>query len=437
MDKNLTVGSRKISSLFDAGTFVEIGAYIKRRGEAEAYDGVICGYGSISGKLAFAFVQDSDRTNGAFDEAGAKKIEMLYDMAIKNGAAVIGVFDSAGAAVADGSSVLSAYGRFISCVSKASGIVPQIAIYDGLCTGMALTVASMFDISVKVCGKSELYLTATSNNKDVACSIDAENEEEALAATRELIEMLPQNNKDDASVMSGDDAARAVAVNGLTGKALIEALCDNAKFVELDARKSGIVTGFAYFGGTLCGVVANDNTCDAGNIGYIGAKKAADLISLCDRFGISVLTLVDSEGLCDCACPVCTARLASAYANATCAKVTVVVGKAYGAAFTLLGSKSIGADIALALEGSVISVMSPESAVAFLMNDKITADKSREDVEAEWCEKYASAENAAENGDVDDIVDEATLRARICSALYMLAVKADGTPERKYARTPV
>ena len=113
------------------------------------------------------------------------------------------------------------------------------------------------------------------------------------------------------------------------------------------------------------------------------------------------------------------------------------MGKVYGAAFTLLGSKSIGADIALALEGSVISVMSPESAVAFLMNDKITAEKSREDVEAEWCEKYASAQNAAENGDVDDIVDEDTLRARICSALYMLAVKADGTPDRKYARTPV
>ena len=99
MDKNLTVGSRKISTLFDAGTFVEIGAYIKRRGDVEAYDGVICGDGSVSGKLAFAFVQDSDRTNGAFDEAGAKKIEMLYDMAIKNGAAVIGVFDSAGASV--------------------------------------------------------------------------------------------------------------------------------------------------------------------------------------------------------------------------------------------------------------------------------------------------------------------------------------------------
>lgn len=437
MDKNQTVGSQKIASLFDAGSFVEVGAYIKRRGDVDAYDGVICGYGSVSGKLAFAFVQDSDRTKGAFDEAGAKKIEMLYDMAIKNGAPVIGVFDSAGADVLDGSATLSAYGRFISCVAKASGIVPQIAVYDGICTGMALTVANMFDLSVKVAEKAELYLTATAKDKELACSIDAANEAEAFAAVRSLVEILPQNNKDDASLMSGDDAARPVAIDGLTGKALVEALADNGSFTELYAMKSGIVTGFAFFGGTLCGVIASDNTCDAGKIGFIGAKKAAELISFCDRFGISVVTLVDSEGLCDCACPKCVARLASAYANATCPKVTAVVGKAYGAGFTLLGSKSLGADLALATEGAVISVMSPESAVAFLMNDKITADKSRADVEKEWCETYANATCAAEKGDIDDIVKAETLRARICSALYMLATKADGCPDRKYFRTPL
>ncbi len=438
MDKNLTAGSRKISSLFDAGTFVEIGAYIKRRGDAEAYDGVICGYGSVSGKLAFAFVQDSDRTNGAFDDAGARKIEMLYDMAIKNGASVIGVFDSAGAYVAEGSSALSAYGRFIACVARASGVIPQIAVYDGICTGMALTVSNMFDLTVNIEGKSELYLTAASKeNKCFSPALTAKTEDEAYAAVRSLIEILPQNNRDDASQMSGDEAARAVAVSGLTGVELVKALCDNASFTEIFAKESGIVTGFCFFGGTLCGVVASNNACDAGKIGGIGAKKAADLISFCDRFGIAVVTLVDSEGLCDCACGKCTAILASAYANATCPKVTVVTGKAYGAAFTLLGSKSIGADIALALDSAVISVMAPETAVAFLMNDKISAEKSRADVEAEWCEKYASAQNAAENGDIDDIVDEATLRARICSALYMLAVKADGTPDRKYARTPV
>ena len=437
MDKNQTVGNRKIASLFDEGTFVEIGAYIKRSGDSAAYDGVICGYGSVSGKLCFAFVQDSDRTKGAFDEAGARKIEMLYDMAIKNGAPVVGVFDSAGAVVLDGSAALTAYGRFISCVAKASGIIPQIALYDGLCTGMALTVANMFDLSVKVADKAELYLTATSKDKDMLCAIEAENEADAFAAVRNFVEILPQNNKDDASVMSGDDAARSVSVAGLTGKAMVEAIADNGIFTEIYAKESGIVTGFAFFGGTLCGVVASNNQCDAGKLGFLGAKKAADLISFCDRFGISVLTLVDSEGLADCACPKCMARLAMAYANATVPKVTAVVGKAYGAGFTILGSKSLGADLELALENAVISVMSPESAVAFVMNDQITQDKSRSDVEAEWCEKYASAILAAEKGDIDDIVDEATLRARICSALYMLASKADGTPDRKYARTPL
>ncbi len=437
MDKIQTVGKEKIASLFDAGSFVEIGAYIKRSGDSEAYDGVICGYGSVSGKLCFAFVQDSDRTRGAFGEAGARKIEMLYDAAIKNGAPIVGVFDSAGAVVLDGSAALSAYGRFISCVSKASGIVPQIALYDGLCTGMALTVANMFDISVKVEDKAELYLTATAKDKDMLCAIEAKDEAEAFAAVRNLVEILPQNNKDDASVMSGDDAARTVTVSGLTGKALVEALADNGVFTEIYAKDSGIVTGFAFFGGTLCGVVASNKECDGGKLGFLGAKKAADLISFCDRFGISVLTLVDSEGLADCACPKCMARLAMAYSNATVAKVTAVVGKAYGAGFTLMGSKSLGADLEIALESAVISVMSPESAVAFIMNDAITADKSRADVEKEWCEKYASATLAAEKGDIDDIVDEETLRARICSAFYMLSSKADGMPERKYARTPL
>jgi acetyl-CoA carboxylase carboxyltransferase component len=437
MQKDLTVGKSKITSLFDAGSFVEIGAYIKRGGDDSAYDGVVCGYGSIGEKLAFAFVQDSDRTHGAFDEIGAKKIEMLYDMAIKNGAAVIGVFDSAGAVVTDGSAALSAYGRFISSVARASGVVPQIAVLDGLCTGMALTVANMFDFTVKVSDKANLYLIPTSNDKTFACSVEAESEEKAYAAVRELVSILPQNNKDAASVECADSAARLVDINGLTGAKLVCELADGGKFFETDARNSGIVTGFAYFGGTLCGVVASNNECDAGKIGYIGAKKAAELISFCDRFGISVLTLVDSEGLCNCANPTSLAAVASAYANATTAKVTAVVGKAYGAAFTLLGSKSVGADLAVATESAIISVMSPESAVAFLMNDEISHDKSRSEVEAQWCEKYASAEKAAEKGDVDDIVGADTLRARICSALYMLSVKADGAPDRKYARTPV
>lgn len=438
MGRENTVGYDKVKALFDEGTFSEIGAYIKRAGADSAYDGIVCGYGSVSGKLAFAFIQDSDRTNGAFDEIGAKKIEMLYDMAIKNGAAVVGIFDSAGAAVAEGSSVLSAYGRFMSCVAKASGIIPQIALYDGICTGMALTVSNMFDFSVFVEGKSEIYLSAASKEKCFAPSISAKTDAEAYAAIRNLVEILPQNNKDDATVMSGDDAGRAVNVSGLSGKDLVLTLCDNASFTEIGATVGEeAVCGFAFFGGRLCGVIASDASVDGGKISGKAAKKIATLVSFCDRFGISVLTLVDSEGLSDKACGKCTAILAGAYANATCPRITVVTGKAYGAAFTLLGSKSLGADIAYALEGATISVMAPESAVAFLKNDEITADKSREDVEREWCEKYASATAAAEKGDIDDVIVPEALRARICSALYMLSAKADGDIKRKYFRTPV
>ena len=439
MNRKMTVGNEKIACIFDAGTFVELGAYIKRNGENDTYNGVICGYGSVSGKLAFAFVQDSDRLKGAFDCIGAKKIEMLYDMAVKNGAPVIGVFNSAGAVVLDGSEALSAYGRFMSCVSKASGIIPQIAIIDGICTGMALTAASMFDMALSIEGKSVTYMTADSGKeKAIKLAKKCENETQAYEFARELVQILPGNNRDNPAVMSGDDAGRAVAIDGLTGASLVKALCDNGSYTELYAEMGKCVSvGLAFFGGELCGVVCtNKESKKGGKLCGCGAKKAADFISFCDRFGIGVLTLVDSQGIADSEQSEAFGALASAYISASVPKVTLITGKGYGASFTLLGSKSLGADVAIALEGSTISVMSPETAVAFIMNSEISAEKSRSDVEAEWCEKYASAERAAEKGDIDDIIPAEEARARICSALYMLSEKSEGIT-RKYAKTPL
>ncbi len=439
MNKIQTIGNDKISRLFDAGTFVELGAYIKRCGSSETYDGIICGYGAVSGKLAFAFVQDSDRLKGAFDATGAKKIEMLYDSAVKNGAPVIGVFNSSGAVVLDGSEALSAYGRFMSCVGKASGIIPQIAIIDGVCTGMALTVASMFDFAITAEDNAVTYVNCESKKeKAIKIAYKAEDGISAIGFARGLIEVLPSNNHDSATVMSGDDAGRAVNIDGLTGAALVRAICDNGSYTELYASLGNCVsTGLAFFGGELCGVVCtNKDSKKGGRLCGCGAKKAASMIDFCDRFGIGVLTLVDSVGLADSEQSEAFGALASAYINANIPKISVVTGKAYGAAFTLCGSKSLGADIAYALEGATVSVMSPETAVAFLMNDEITKDKTRSDVEAEWCEKYASAERAAEKGDIDDIIPAEEIRARICSALYMLASKTEGNC-RKYARTPL
>ena len=165
------------------------------------------------------------------------------------------------------------------------------------------------------------------------------------------------------------------------------------------------------------------------------AEKAAKLVRFCDSFNIPVVTLVDSEGIEQSAderlAPSC-ARLAAAYLDADCAMVSALVGKAYGASYVLLGTRALGADIALATEGALISTMPPESAVAFVWNDKITNSESREDIEAKWNEEYANAELAAANGDIDDVVAPEELRARICAALYMLASKADGIPSKKH-----
>ena len=433
MEKQNTKGRERMLSLFDAGTFVEMGAYIRRRGdkENEAYDAVLTGYGSVDGKLAFAFVQDSDKNAGALDSVGAEKISRLYEQAVKSGAPVIGVFDGAGAVVYDGASALAAYGKVMKCVSDASGIIPQIAYVSGVCLGMAATVAAMFDITVAVENVSELYVSAPAGNLDAngMAAVYSETEVDAVATVRMLVDLLPRNNKDVASVEPSDDVNRSVI--GANGDVCPAYFADNLTVMNLyDGFGKEATTALARMGGETVGMISLK-----GRLTAKGARKAAKLVSFCDSFSLPVVTLVDSEGVdtaADAELAPALGKLAKAYITATTAKVTAVMGKAYGASFTLMGSRALGADLALATPESVISVMDPEAAVAFVWNDKITTDKSRAEVEAEWKEVYASATIAAESGDIDDIVPAEELRARIISALYMLAEKVDGMPDRKH-----
>ncbi len=445
MEKQETKGRKDMIALFDAGTFVEMGAYVRRQGDEEPYDAVLCGYGSIGGNLVFAFVQDSDRKSGALDDVGAAKIEKLYEQAMNVGAPVIGLFDSAGAVVADGASALSAYGRVMKCVSNASGIIPQIALITGVAIGLSSVIASMFDITMTVKGASEISFNhAAVRDEDKTgyaeahglSAINVEHMRAAASTVRDLITLLPRNNRDVADVESRDNPARSVAVEDLTGHALIAAVADRGRVVDLyDNFAPEMVTALCAIGGRTCGVIATDASINDGKLTPKGARKASHLISFCDSFSIPVVTLVDSTGV-DMSAPrepaPAFAKLAQAYITATTAKISVVVGNAYGAAFTLLGSRALGADLTLALPESVISVLSPEAAVAFLWNDKITADKPRAAIEAEWMETIASPVRAAESGDIDDIVPAIQLRARLSSALYMLAEKADATPDRKH-----
>ena len=453
MEKGTTIGNAKIAALFDAGTFVETGAFMKR---GEDLTGVVCGYGAVNGKLVYAFAQDSDRKKGAIDALQAEKIAMLYNMALKNGAPVVGMFDSVGATVADGASVLSAYGKLLKVVSDASGIIPQIAIINGVCAGMAATVAAMFDVVVTIKDKSELYVNAPFlAGKEIGttdytaenglASINAENEEEAVAKAVKLVSMLPSNCEEGVAIEDiTDDINRTVAVEGQSGKELVETLADANTFVALgEAYATEMITGIACFGGVTCGIVANDASVNGGVITCDGAKKAAKLISFCDSFSIPVVTLVDSIGVATGAeaegAPLAAqlGKLAMAYATADTAKIGVVCGKAYGAAFTLMGSKALGADMVYAVPTSEISVMAPASAVAFLWNDKITEEVTRADLIEKWTKECASPEAAAADGSIDDVVKANELRQRICAAVYMLMMKNAGAPARKHCNLPL
>ena len=445
----------KLESIFDAGTFVELGAYTKRNGSESDFEGVLCGYGAVNGELAFAFVQDSGRTKGAFGERHAKKIANLYALAVKNGAPVIGVFDSAGAVIYDGAAALAAYGKFMKCVSDASGVIPQIAIIDGVCGGASAVVASMFDLTVTVKDTTKLYVNSPfvvggdAGKADFAAqnglsAYNAKDAAEAFAYARKLVALLPANNASGAFADNGDDMNRAVAIDAESYKAdeLVAALADNGAFTRVysDYTKN-FVLGFASFGGITAGVVAS-NPENKGILDIKSARAISKLVSFCDSFALPVLTLVDSEGLDvsleaeGAAYASELAKLAYAYTTSENAKLTVVVGKAYGSAFTLLGSKSVGADMALALPTACISVLSPEASVAFVWNSKV-GEQSREELEKEWKEKCASAAEAADCGEIDDIVEPAELRARICASLSMLASKAEGTPARRPANMPL
>ena len=453
-EKVYGLSKERLESLFDAGTFVELGAYTKRNRDGDALEGVVCGYGAINGKLVFAFAQDITRTKGAFGEHQAKKIEGMYDLAVKNGAPVVAMFDSAGAVVYDGAAALAAYGRLMKTISKASGIIPQIAIISGVCGGSSAIAASAFDFVVTIKDKSKLYVNSPFIvGDDVAKSaFSAENglaaaeaatEAEAMTYVKALVDILPSNNAEGVLCDKiTDDINRTVSFDpeSYNAKDLMALVADNSKVIRIYEKYArGALIGFMRVGGVAAGFAVSDN---GGVLDIKTARAIAKAVSFCDSFGIPFVTLVDSIGLdvssgADSAAYASElAKLSMAYANSTNAKISVVVGKAYGAAFTLLGSKSLGADLAYALEGACISVLSPEASVAFVWNDWV-GEKSREELEAEWKKRCASAADALAIGEIDDVIEPSELRKRICAALSMLAFKADSEPTRKHAVMPL
>ena len=275
-------------------------------------------------------------------------------------------------------------------------------------------------------------------------SITAASEEDAIAAARKLIDLFPATCEEGVwEEETTDDANRTVSVKA-DMKETISEITDAGSFLEISAGFADeMITGFARFGGVACGIVANAPAVNEGRISADGARKAAKLIRLCDGFGLPVITLTDSRGIDPASdgerAPLAAqlGKLAMSYAAADTAKITVVTGKAYGASFTLMGSRALGADVVYALPTAEISTMEPASAVAFLWNDRITEEIGRDALVREWIRDCASPEAAAADGSVDDIIDPKELRQRICAAVYMLLEKNAADPARKHCNLPL
>ena len=437
----------QITALFDEGTFVETGAFVKRgisdfitTEKNNEFEGVICGYGAIDGKLAFAFAEDASRMSGAIDDRHAKKIADIYKMAELNGAPVVGIFNSAGVDIFEGTVGLAAYGKIMASVTHASGVIPQIAYIAGKCIGTSAAIASMFDIIVKE-ASATFYVTSPvlTGAEDAQNSVIAYTgiTEQCMQYIRNMVSFLPSNSSVgiQSSDVCTDNLNRKLGNLDFSGEALaaISVIADNGLFYELSHDFAPEVsTVFTSIGGVKCGIIATSFALNEGRISTATARKISRFVSFCDGFSIPVVTLVDSYGLAidkdnePYFAPE-LAKLAMAYASSTCPKVTVIMGHAIGAAFVLLGSKSLGADIVYAIDNSEIGALSADSGVAFAWDKYITEEKTREELIAEWKESVSSPVNAASGGEIDDIISTNELRARICSALLMLSAKGNSS----------
>ena len=436
---------RQLAMLFDDSTFVETGAFVKRgtsdflcTERSNEFEGVVCGYGAIDGKLCYVFAEDVSRMCGAIDARHAKKIADLYKLAISNAAPIIGIFNSNGTDIFEGTAALAAYGKIMSYASKASGLIPQIAYITGKCIGTSAAVASMFDIIIKeesaTCYVTSPVLSGCEGAQDGMIAFTAPADQ-CSAYIRSLIAFLPSNSSvgiQTADVCT-DNLNRKLGNLDFGGDGLsaISVIADNGLFYELSRDYApGTATVFATIGGIKCGIVASSFATNEGRIDTATARKISRFVTLCDSFSIPVVTLADSYGLAIDAeneplfAPE-LAKLAFAYSTSSCPKITVIMKHAIGAGFVLLGSKSLGADIVYAIDDSEIGALSAESGVAFAWDKYITEDKKREDLILEWKSTVSSPVNAASSGEIDDIISVNELRARICSALLMLSAKGN------------
>ena len=467
--------SQRIAALLDDNSFVEIGGLVTARAtdfnlkpNETPSDGCITGYGVINGNLVYVYSQDASVLNGTIGEMHAKKITNLYDLAMKTGAPVIGLIESAGLRLQEATDALAAFGEIYLKQTMASGVIPQITAVFGTCGGGLGLFPTMTDFTFMEEKNAKLFVNAPNaldGNVITKCDsssakFQAEesgivdvvaDEATILEKVRELVSFLPANNEDDASFLEDctDDLNRVnPEIAGCVGdtSVALSILADDNNFFEV---KSGyaknMVTGFLRLDGVTVGAVANrSEICDeegkvAEKLDAVltaeGCEKAAEFVNFCDAFGIPVLTLTNVKGYeatlaSEKTIAKAAAKLTYAFANATVPKVNVVIGKALGTAYVVMNSKAIGADITMAWPDAQIGAMDGKLA-AKIMYDGQGADVINEKA-AEYEALTLNVTSAAKRGYVDQIVNAADTRKYVIGAFEMLFTKREDRPVKKH-----
>lgn len=455
-----TLAGKRIESLLDENSFVEIGGMVTARStdfnmqqKETPSDGVITGYGVIDGNLVYVYSQDASVLNGTLGEMHAKKITKLYDMACKMGAPVIGLIDCAGVRLEEATDALNGFGEIYLKQTLASGVVPQIAAVFGTCGGGLAVVPGLADFTFMEEKKAKLFVNspnAIEGNEISKCNsasaafqaeeagtVDVVGDEAGiLSQIRELIAMLPANNEDDASYEECmDDLNRVCEDLGnveYSAPYILSSISDGNVFFETkkDYAKD-MVTGLIKLNGMTIGAVANNDT----ELTARGAQKAADFISFCDAFNIPVLSVTNVKGY---KANMCTerniaramAKLTYAFANATVPKVNVIAGAAYGSAYVSMNSKGIGADMVYAWTGSEIGMMDAKLAAKIMYADADAAVQKEK--AAQYAALQSSPEAAAKRGYVDSIIEPKDTRKYVIGAFEMLFTKREDRPDRKH-----
>ncbi len=476
--KGKMTARERLEVLLDPGSFVELDRFVTHRatdfGLADQKvlgDGVVTGWGRIEGRLVYVYSQDFTVFGGSLSEAHAEKICKVMDLAVRNGAPVIGLNDSGGARIQEGVVSLGGYADIFLRNTLASGVVPQISAILGPCAGGAVYSPAITDFVFMVRGISYMFVTGPSVVKTVTHEeVDFErlggadvhggtsgvahfvhdSELESLTAVRTLLSFLPSNNLDSPPVRPSDDPPdrRDEELLDIVPDEpskpydmhdVIRRVVDGGTFFEVQRDYAGnLLTGFARLAGRPVGIVANQPSNLAGVLDIAASLKGARFIRFCDAFNVPLVTFEDVPGFLPGVAQEHGgiikhgAKLLYAYCEATVPKLTVITRKAYGGAYDVMNSKHVRGDYNVAWPTAEIAVMGPKGAVEILYKDEATEEKANE-----YRDKFAHPYQAAARGYLDDIIDPRDTRPRLIEALTTLAGKRDRNPSKKHGNIPL